>query len=508
MKEVRVDSIMPTRRISAVITGGKNDWGTLCDKVEDICKALNVENKERIARGEKPEELLLDFKEMNIVYTADTAVYANTLAAMPGVHIKLYNQPDLAQMMQIAADLSEKPASYIENETVLYKSLVVKPKSKTELAEEKKELAFKEKFNELLEKYISCMSGGKLSLNMEEIVSSVGGRYSFSDTNRICVLGPSILQEHIDNGLHLTSIVLDFRKYVGIVALKNDAIDAYKVFRKQGIGIEVMTDNEKETELLSVRILFEHEHMTAEEKIAALKKLGFGRVGVLSIFKEHNTDNMDLRMKEEVCNQYVAVLDGIAKANRVTDDDGVIPTYKVYFKTFILMDMNSRADVYAKTGEWFELNTKTLDEVTKEFAEENEGVLSEEDYAEELEEVRNEWLSNNEMLSQYGLNFSRRGIYIEDLGIEHLCLGKLAHFNLFDGTVGTEHSWTTSTDKYGEYSSEVLKAVDPDYIRRIFLSYGFDKQKDKKGRPMYNDAKLIEDIHKFEDECGEHYFDN
>lgn len=411
---VMVRDLVPSNQLRA----NGNDWFVFYQKVKDIVDKVPPE-----------EEVLLDFDGVTIAYNSGT-LYATNIITIPNVSMKLYNSADVCDTFKTVALMAGKPEDTVVN--------TIKESGRTTVVPltEKEKLRRSEK--DIIYKFVDGIfaMGGIFRLDLtnwrDKTITSICSRTRADDLAEALY---ECVKMRVDRGEQISKIIIHTEGFnIASFALDKIADDALK-YRELGCNLIIKVESAKESDRLKLKTEIGAISMTDEQKIEVIRRLGKGRVGMLTRFKhrrelkERHTDETKLRMENVVVNQYIAVIRGLSKN-------------AVVFEAYLTSDIKNRWDEFMSCGD--DICTSIPSTI--------------------------------------------KTVKLHELGLEHLCLGKEWHFNRFDGAAtGIKEKQTYCTPN-GECSNRLENVSYAEWIRRCLLAYGIE----------FNNAALASDARQFE----------
>ncbi len=398
--EVSVKQFVPTNQVKA--TG--NGWYNLFKEVEKIVE-------------EHPgEEITLDFEDISVFVTAESN-YATNIAAMPNVNIRLYNEPNIAEIFRAVAIMAGKSDDCIENvKKEIPHTQVVRITEKDRIVQHDTQL-----IADFLSKRF--VMNGVMRIEFQywknpEITSirSKTRADALRDELYKCI------KRRISEGEVIKKVYVHTENFP-IAEFALDMIaNMTPEYRMLGCEIEITSSDQDVADRMKLRTGIEFVEASNEAKAELLRTLGIGRVGMLTKLKHRRSDSINLRIENVVVNQFIGIIEMI-------DND------EVTFNTVLTSKIaKNRWDEYYACS-----RVDVMPEVDTEY----------------------------------------KTIKLDVLGLEHACLGREWHFNTFDGTAaGVEKVRTICNDK-GGLGDHIEEVYYPEYVRRTLLAFGIDFDREK-----------------------------
>lgn len=316
----------------------------------------------------------------------------------------------------------------------MYKKLeVVKTLSKKELELRKK----LNNYRKTIDSVLDAMGPGKTNVFV-----------SFKDITRDCSIGNLKHTENLKEYFEVLRDICVERGIVNIMISMRDVdyhanlIDvafktAIRIFNESGIKITFTDCNEELNSKLRLHMKLTYNNGTPGDVLEYIKKLGVGRVVLLTKLKDHDTEDMTYREEDEVVAQYIAII-------RQISSDSIVFRYAGFG------DMKTYHDKLAYYGSPDEFEDK--------------------------------------------LNMHDVTIPLNVLGCIDIRIAKCWHLNLLNGDVAGSDEF----NYIGTHTSETIKSLPheefvvlPEFIRRSLRSW----------HVPFNERAMLFDIQNFKKKC-------
>lgn len=380
------------KNVNMIRSSGR-DWEKFIAAVEEM-------------RAQTPasEKLEFDAKGVYVEYSNR----ANDIVRVDNIELVLYNANDVCTTLNTVCMLSGRP-KIARNVEVEVKSLTVKPLTQKE--KDYKALVIEYENNMNKERPFNGVY--RITLETWNSPNSINF-YGIAKRDAIVEAMMNRIRALTEAGEVIEKIIFtSYRTEIADLILERVA-DQASTLSERGITLEMRCDNEEEERKLKLRTSIRCRELNAPAKMQLLKNLGKGRVGLLTKVKKRRSNNIELRLKDELVRQYIAILQGINKER------------KAVFICYNFNDLMPTCDDFVSSGE------ETCDEDIVE--------------AKKIE------------------------ISIDDLGICDVCLGIVWHFETFDGKAVGLKKKVTYAGPDGCYSGTRNEVNIAEYIRRSLLS--------------------------------------
>lgn len=384
---------------NSIIRAAGDDWW-------DLRRYVN-----KLVSEHPDEQIVLDFERVYAQWDQNS-VAASDILKHKNVEMVFYNNPEIVDGLRVFLAYEGRPLDSVRNVTVVIDTGIKKKLTPKELRIKE----IRDSVENMCRKAIPYMGILRVRIDTwKDCTFSIVGTYEQIDA----VLGAAYdsVKDKINNGENITRVIVHFGKHDVSTHLAKDIGEYYCKFATIGVELNIETLRNALNEQIRIRTQIGLSEWDNEQKIELIRKLGKGRVGILTRFKNHKSQNIELRLNGEITNQWVAII-------------------KAWSRTRIKFALMYYRDIKPRIDAW--------------------------------------WQSPEE---EYELKVKYKDVDIKELGLEHACIGRLWHFNRFDASANgvkyketlTRHDLSFDKDKPTREKVSV-----PEYIRRALLSNAVD----------------------------------
>lgn len=322
----------------------------------------------------------------------------------------------------------------VEEKFIFHTLTVNKTLSSKELEAKRRVDKFKHAINTTLDtKNLSC---GSVFVAFADITRDCGINNLKNDVKALASYFETLKDVCLERGLKELMVSMrniEYRASLIDTSLKT----AIRIFKQNGLKITFTDCDDELNARLRLHMKLIYNNGTAEDALEYIKKLGIGRVVLLTKLKEHDTENMLYREDDEVVAQFIAIVD------KISNDT-------IEFKYTGFDALKTYHDLLAYYGSPDEFDDKLL-----------------------LHTVP---------------------IKLKDLGCIDIRIAKSWHLNLLNGDVEGSDEFNyveTHTSETIKFMQQPEAVVLPEFIRRSLRSWHI----------TFNERAMLIDIQNFKKKC-------
>ena len=322
----------------------------------------------------------------------------------------------------------------VQEKFIFHTLTVNKTLSKKELETKKKVDAFKKAINTVLD--TKNLSSGSTFVMFSDITRGCGLNNLKNDVKALGAFFDTLKNICVERGIKDIMISMrDVEYHANLIdtSLKS----AIRVFKENGLKITFTDCNDELNAKLRLHMKLTYNNGTPGDVLEYIKKLGVGRVVLLTKLKDHDTENMLYREDDEVVAQFIAII------RQIADDE-------IEFKYTGFEDLKTYHDLLAYYGSPDEFEDRLLMHTVS--------------------------------------------IKLKDLGCIDIRIAKGWHLNLLNGDVAGSDEFNyvaTHTSETIKSLPQAEEVVLPEFIRRSLRSW----------HEPFNERAMLIDIQNFKKKC-------